>query len=282
VTPNSVGIVDPRSGEIVGEIRVGRNPGDIAYDADERRLWVANLEVETISELDPESRTLVDTFNAGQSPSAIAAGEGAVWVANQFANQISVFDPGLDDVTRTIDEVSGPKDVAVGFGAVWVAKATDRTVVRIDVRTDEVAEVGPGTAVAVGPRSVWVANGRNVTPLDPETGRTAGRQVTLRFEASQLAVGADGSVWVTHEADDAVSRVDPRAGTFRTFENVANDPTGIAVGEGFAWVAGSLGRELVRIGVATGQSETRIPLGSSPQDVAVADGYVWVTTRARA
>jgi DNA-binding beta-propeller fold protein YncE len=133
--------------------------------------------------------------------------------------------------------------------------------------------------VAVGPKAVWVADGAKVVRIDPATLHAA-TPITLRFAADQLAVGDDGTVWVTHTADDAVSRIDAADGSVQTIEDVGQGPTGIAVGEGAAWVAVSDGRELVRIDLGSRRVDRRIPLGSSPGAVAVADRRVWVTTQA--
>jgi YVTN family beta-propeller protein len=273
VAPNSVGIIDPESGDIVGEVRVGRSPADIALG--EGALWVANLESGTISEIDPDSREEVATFNAGTGPRGIAAGEGAVWVANGFANELTIFDPSRDLVDDRIP-LSGPKDVAVDFGAVWVANVTDTTVVRIDPDTHDQERIAEGTALALGPDAVWIANGKTLTRFDPDTGEQV-RSVTLRSFATQLAVDDSGVVWVTHQGDDAVSRVDPTGGASQ-IEGVGNAPTGIAVGDGSVWVASSLGRSLIRIGLERRKVEQTIRLGSIPEGVVVASGHVWVTT----
>jgi class 3 adenylate cyclase/streptogramin lyase len=274
VRPNHVGIIDPDGGDIVGEVRVGSSPGDIAFG--EGALWVANLGSGTISEIDPESRELRDTFNAGEQPRGIAAGAGAVWVANGFDNRLTVFNPAQDAVVDTRD-LPGAKDVVVGHGAVWVVNVTDGTVVRIDPETHEPERFERGTAVAVGENVVWIADGRRLRGFHPETKRQL-RRVTLRFEVSQLAVGEDGVVWATHQRDDAVSYLDPEGGS-SALQNVANEPTGVAVGEGGVWVANSLGRSLIRIDASTKRVEQRIALGSVPEGVVVAAGRVWVTTQ---
>jgi YVTN family beta-propeller protein len=273
VAANSVGVVDAGSGDIVDAIPVGTDPADIALG--EGSLWVANLVSGTISEIDPDSREIRATFNAGDQPRGIAAGEGAVWVTNGFDDQVSVFDPSQDTVTDTI-ELLGPKDVAVGHGAVWVATVTDRSVFRIDPDAREPERVSAGTAVAVGDELVWVAYGRRLRGVDPET-RAVRTRVELRFPVTQLAVGGDGVVWATHQGDDAVSYFDPDGGS-RALEDVADEPTGIAVGEGSVWVADALGRSLLQIGAESKEVEREIPLGSLPQAVVVADGQVWVTT----
>jgi YVTN family beta-propeller protein len=218
-----------------------------------------------------------DTFNAGDKPRGIAAGEGAVWVTNGFDNKVSIFDPRQDAVTATID-LAGPKEVAVGNGAVWVASLTDSAVVRIDPQTHDPQPFAQGTVLAVGKDVVWVADGRKLTARDPDTRRVS-RRFTLRYGVSQLAVGEDGTVWAAHQGDDAVSYLDPE-GASSTLEGIADEPTGIAVGQGAVWVANSLGRSLIRIGVTSRKVERTIPLGSVPEGVVAAAGRVWVTTRA--
>ena len=220
VTPNSVGIVDTGDGDILGQVPVGSDPVDIAADPQNQRLWVASLGAGTISEIDPKSRAVVDTSNAGERPRSLAAGEGFVWVANQFVDKLSIFDPRRGGVTDTIDDLHGPKDVAVGFGAAWVALATDRSVIRIDAGTKANQRIAAGTSVAVGPKAVWVADGAKVVPIDPET-LHAGTPITLRFTADQLAVGDDGTVWATHTADDAVSRIDAADGSVQTISRTS-------------------------------------------------------------
>jgi streptogramin lyase len=130
----------------------------------------------------------------------------------------------------------------------------------------------------LGPNAVWIANGKRLTRFDPETREKVG-SVTLRSLATQLAVDENGVVWVTHQGDDAVSRVDPAGGASR-IEDVGNAPTGIAVGEGSVWVAISIGGSLIRISPESRKVEDRIPLGSTPEGVVVAAGHVWVTTQA--
>ncbi|MGZ8693645.1 MAG: adenylate/guanylate cyclase domain-containing protein [Gaiellaceae bacterium] len=278
VAANSVGIIEPSSGDIVGQVPVGKTPVDIA--AGDGFLWVANLDGGTVSKIDPDSRREEDRVSpGGGKPRAISVGAGKVWVANGFSNTLAVLlpDGGVD---HTI-ELAGPDDVAASLDAVWVVEGTHREVTRIDADTYEPATLAKGEAVAVGPNGVWVANGTKLTRYNPGTLKKVGPSFELRFPATQIAVGADGVAWVTHQSDDAVSRVDPESSP-SAFEGVANDPTGIAVGEGSVWVASSLGRTLVQIDAESGNVERQIPLGSSPAAVVVADGLVWVTTQASA
>jgi class 3 adenylate cyclase/streptogramin lyase len=274
VVPNAVGVIDGGSGDIVGQVPVGRGPVDVAFG--EGFLWVANLDGRTVSKIDPESETEEDRFSpAGSQPRNIAVGEGRVWVASSFSNELVVLRPD-GTIEDTID-LQSPRDVAAGFGAAWVVEGTNGRVLRIDADTYEPTELAPGSAVTVGPSGIWVADGTRLAVYDPVSLKVQDRY-ELRFPATEIAVGSDGVAWATHLSNDAVSKVDPDSSA-AAFEGVADDPLGIAVDEGAVWVANSLGSSLVRLDPESGRVERETPLGSSPQAVAVAAGRVWVTTR---
>jgi streptogramin lyase len=67
----------------------------------------------------------------------------------------------LNRIVATIAVGREPIAVAVGAGGVWVANAIDRSVVRLDPRTNRIVEriaVGMDPKVlTVGDGSVWVA-----------------------------------------------------------------------------------------------------------------------------
>ena len=52
VSPNSVGVIDPASNKLVAEVPVGREPQ--AITTGEGGVWVANVEDETVSRIDPD------------------------------------------------------------------------------------------------------------------------------------------------------------------------------------------------------------------------------------
>ena len=194
-------------------------------------------------------------------------------------NSVGIIDPDSGDILGQVRVGRTPEDIAFGERALWVANLESGTISEIDPDTHDPERMAEGTAVALGPNAVWIANGKTLTRFDPETREPVGRPVTLRSIATKLAVDESGVVWVTHRGDDAVSRVDPTGGASQ-IEGVGDAPTGIAVGEGSVWVASSLGRSLIRIGPKSRKVEQTIPLGSSPKGVVVAAGSVWVTTQA--
>jgi YVTN family beta-propeller protein len=123
---------------------------------------------------------------------------------------------------------------------------------------------------------VWVAGSDGVASVDAAS---LHESVTwpLRFPAGEIAVG-EGSVWVTHLADDRVTKIDEMNGPTTAIE-VGNAPLDLAVGEGGVWVTNSLDGTVSHIDPRTNRV-LPIHVGSSPEGVAIGDGFVWVAVHA--
>jgi YVTN family beta-propeller protein len=78
--------------------------------------WDGNL-----VRIDPDTTRETLKTTIGDSPTAIAVGEGAVWVADGYAGRVSRVDSRTGKVVATIEVGSHPSAVAVGEGGVWVA-----------------------------------------------------------------------------------------------------------------------------------------------------------------
>jgi YVTN family beta-propeller protein len=161
-------------------------------------VWVAYGD-STVARVDPVSmRVLLTTF-AGNSPSAIAFGNGSLWVANAENSNVTRFNRPSYGPAATISVGRHPSGVAVGGGAVWVADTGDDAVSRIDPSRNSV------TTIAVGRAPVGIAFGV-------------------------------GAVWVANSGDGTVSRIDPATSKVVATIRVGNSPRGIAVGAGTVWV----------------------------------------------
>ena len=132
---NSVGMLDPRTGHLVGQ--VGVDPGPIAIGAGFGSVWTVNADANTVSRVDRSSRQ-VRTINVGTAPSAIAVGLNAVWIANSEDGTVSRIDPATDQA-QTIPVGADPGGVAIAGGAVWVTNTGAGTVSRIDPAANKVA-----------------------------------------------------------------------------------------------------------------------------------------------
>lgn len=292
VEGNAVAEIDPSANEVVGQVpNVGARPGSIAYGSGS--LWVANLDDQTVTRIDPATRSVKRNLPVEDTPTGLATSPGAVWVVGSDPTRPSVsvrrIDPQFNDVAQTtrIGNVvpGGPGSVATLGDVVWVAPSSG-LLSRVSSRTARVVEqvdpnVGP-TAVAVSPDAVWVTDSfaNNVLRIDRATSLVAGA-TPVGNGPSAIAVGA-GAIWVADSLDDAVVRIDPGTRAVTTTISVGRGPTGVAVGGGAVWVANSRDGTVSRIDPETNRVTKTIRVGGSPQGITVGAGRVWTTVQTAA
>jgi DNA-binding beta-propeller fold protein YncE len=63
---------------------------------------------------------VIRAISVGESPVAVAVGEGSVWAANAGDRSVARIDPRGNDVVKTIAVEHRPQSIAVAGGAVWV------------------------------------------------------------------------------------------------------------------------------------------------------------------
>jgi YVTN family beta-propeller protein len=304
VGPTHVGIVDPQTNDIVGEIDLGGTPGAIAAGDD--ILWVLDPSRTTLARIDRAERQLTDTGGIGGSPGNLAAAGTGAWVSDgcgqAAAEALIRYDTrqtgagaAWEDIP--LDELDLPPSaggtptsygcgLAASAGSIWVALNNPAGAVRVDVdpATDEM-EIGTTvalpngpSAIAVGAGAVWAADrpGDVVRRLHPATGRTLG-EVPVGRGPVALAVGG-GHVWVANEGDNSVTRLDPLNDVTKSIP-VGDGPIAVAFGEGAVWTANSVDGTVSRIDPATERVTATVRVGHSPQGIVVAHGMVWVTVR---
>jgi YVTN family beta-propeller protein len=245
VGANSLAAIDVRSDRVVGVVPVGARPGAVTLGSGS--LWVANLDDQTISRIDPGTLRTLRTIELQGSPTDIATSAGGVWVVESArvpqANSSSVFvgriDPEFDTLSdgRRIDNVipSGPGAVASDGASVWVAPSTG-LLTRLNAQTGAVQQ-----------------------RLDPNA------------SPAGITIG-DGAIWLSDTEADDVIRVDPTG--LLTPIPVGSGPTGITAGGGSVWVVDSLDDDVVRINPVTQSVMATIPVGRSPAGVAFGAGSV--------
>src|SRR5207248_9869993 len=136
VRPTHVGVVDPKTNAIVGEIPVGIGPGPVT--AGEGAIWVANAQDRNLTKIDMRRRAPVATLSLdNRTPTGIAVGSGAVWVAHGPRGEVSRVDPEFGQISGRLAVTTRPfaspiGSVAIGAGYVWVGFG-DSTPARIDV-----------------------------------------------------------------------------------------------------------------------------------------------------
>ena len=281
IAENSVGLLDPATGDVRAQIPVGGAPGPSAADADS--VWIANTLDDGVSRIDADSGQ-VTRIDIGGEPAGVAVGEGFAWVANATEGTVAQVDPGANRVVGSLQVGNGPTGVAVAHGDVWTLASVDGALVRIDLARGEVTDrlpVGASpTAITAGAGSLWVADeaADALVRIEPDPGRVA-ESIGVGHGPASVAFG-DGAVWVANRDDGTVSRIDPSTDAVTSTVEVGADPSAIAVGDGAVWVANAGDGTVSRLEPDTGEVSETIEVGGSPSGLALAGGTLWTAVLA--
>jgi YVTN family beta-propeller protein len=283
IAPNSIGVLDPESGELSSTIAMPSRPG--AITSSEGSLWVTSPDADVVTRIDQGTKTVINTTRVGHAPAAISADEGAVWVVNSAGPTVSRISPDTNEVEGDpIGVGNGPADIATGEGAVWVTNRFDGSVSRIDPSGGEVKKITVGldpSGIAVGFGSVWVAlaGSNEVVRVDPETNKVV-QPIDVGNVPGALAISPD-AVWVVNSLANTVSRIDPNTNLEVEAIQVGDGPSDIAYAEGAIWVANESDGTLSRIDFGSKTTRT-VGVGSIPSGLESAGGSLWVTVRGTA
>jgi peptide/nickel transport system substrate-binding protein len=274
---DSVGALDPNSGELRVQTSLGRSPGGIV--AGPGAIWVSSPDEGVLRRIDPSTGSVSDVVgDVGARPAPLAYGGSSIWVVDEDARAVRRVDPETGHVAPAIDVGNGPVAIAYGSGAAWVLNRTDGTVSRIDPQRNEVTDVipvgGDPAAIAASDDAVWVAlrSTRTLLRIDAAS-RTVDANFDVGNEPSALVATAD-SVWVANAADRTLSRIRPRTGETETIP-VGDTPAALAPAGGAVWVALPEAGAVARIDPTTG-SATRLETGGAPLALALFEDEIWV------
>jgi peptide/nickel transport system substrate-binding protein len=292
VHADALGIIDPGSNRIVGEVPVGARPATVVSGSG--ALWVADLDDRTVSRVDPETSRRVRTIAVHDAPSGLAVSSAGVWAVgagleDPFATVITRIDPRVDEISQTFtiagSAVRGEPgtSVAADGRTLWIVTCCLGSVSRVDGMTGRAVAridtegISPGS-IAFGAGSAWV-----VDTLYNEVARIAPTNIVVKTipigrGPSAIAVGP-GAVWVALSGENAVRRIDPATNVVTKTTHVGRFPTAIAVGAGGVWVANFRDETVSRLDVKTGEVVRTIDVGGPPAGIAVAGGRVWVSVQ---
>ncbi len=287
VDPDHVGVIDPKTNEIVDQVQVGLRPGPIA--AGEGVMWVGNVDDRNLIRIDEQTLKSGGTVPLnGQTPTGIAVGARSVWVAHGRLGTLSQVDPQFGSLTKTID-LAGRSNtggsVTVGGGSVWAVYG-DSTLAR--VAPVDVRPLGTGLAggspegIVWENGAVWVANSAppaTVSRFNPATfeeGHVT-QPISVGEQPVAIAVG-EGALWTANAGDGTVTRIDLDSQSTSTID-VGGRPAAVAVADGAVWVGGADGT-VSRIDPAKRTVVKTISLGNPAAGIAVGGGRVWVTVQA--
>jgi DNA-binding SARP family transcriptional activator len=202
------------------------------------------------------------------------------------------LEPETMRATGSIDAAGAAAMVVAGQQA-WLAQATERVVVRVDLRRHRVLEriglpIRPDV-LAVGDE-VWAAASGDV-----ELGRVANAAITRVREAANTrpsvhyvpgsgggaaVMAADAAaLWVGNDGDDRVARIDTeRRRVTVTVRPVT--PRVLVIGRDVVWAVEALDDVVTRIDPASGNITGSVAVElNAPSAGLEADGALWITDR---
>jgi DNA-binding SARP family transcriptional activator/DNA-binding beta-propeller fold protein YncE len=294
VAPNSVAVIDAKSGKLKTEISVAANPGALA--AGEGLVWLSNHSEQTVTEIDARTQKIVATVPLDNFYGSVTVGGGAGWTVEPSPTRLVVrllprsARPAATLRIRGCGSPPGAPVSTFAAGNLWFV-CSDATFGKVGADGQRLkTRAYPGgyysSSIAAAAGRLWILNDqRNVDEYDPATNEIE-KTITVGDEAVALVAGA-GSVWVANSGSDTVSRitiegsagVPPNVMGVRTI-NVGHRPTAIAYGERAIWVTNQADHTISRVDPATNVVTKTIKLGprSEAVGIAVANKQVWLTT----
>ncbi len=147
----------PTSSSNVFPFNTGRGPSGIAHSRSLDRLYVSNLNDDTVTVIDSDLDFFIATIPVGAGPRGIALSddETRVFVANKDANSVSVIDTATNQVVDTIDVGAGPVAFGdfVGPGNV----SSEVPAIRGELRVDAILPDNDGDGLASETEAVRLA-----------------------------------------------------------------------------------------------------------------------------
>jgi hypothetical protein len=233
----------------------------IAVAAGLGSVWA--LDSSTLYRVNPNTARVTRRIRVpATAPYNIWIGGGSVWIADDQGAQVLRISPTTGKVVARIPVGDGPADMAFATTSAWVINHRDRTLFRIQMKTNaatRLATLGEDAPerLAILDESLWVTGrGTPLLQVDPETGATR-RSINIGGTGIDI-VAAAGVLWVpvrTPAVDragfptmTALRRV-TTAGTVTTVGTTTGrvDVHGLAIGARAVWIADNTDGFLYRI-----------------------------------
>ncbi|MGA6924561.1 MAG: beta-propeller fold lactonase family protein [Desulfosarcina sp.] len=151
-------------------INVGDGPVGVAVVPEGSRVYVANSDDDTVSIIDTQTDTVVDTLNVGNSPWGVAVGDNGqyVYVTNSFSDTVTVIRTSDNTIFRTFTVGDMPRGVSAPSNGTfaYVVNQGEGSISRIDTDDQSVREFAVGLiddALSIG---VFIGDTRPTAPSD--------------------------------------------------------------------------------------------------------------------
>jgi ABC-type transport system substrate-binding protein/tRNA A-37 threonylcarbamoyl transferase component Bud32 len=212
----------------------------------------------------------------------VALAGGSAWAVLGSAQQLVRVDLRTRRKTKVVHVPWTPgQRLAVGGGLLWMHEDLGPHVLAVDERTGKVVHqfevAGDGIAgIAYGAGSLWLAQGSEISRVDPRTGRT------LRSypAPARWLTFADGFLWAADPGTGRVTKIDPIENKVVKRATLHPWITDIAVGGGFVWVSVTPADTVFKLGEGDLGVQGSIPAGGDPERISFGGGRLWIANSA--
>lgn len=246
---DGIAIVDTSSHKVIKVLAAGSDPEQFAMSNDERRLYVANEDVGTLSVVDVAAGKVIQRIKVGQEPEGVALSPNGRWVlvSNESGSSVSVIDATTLKVTKTVSVGKRPRDMAFApdGDTVYVSGEVDASLNRMSVTSNEpgqrllqLSEEARPMAFVLDParNRLYLSTGRGGTVAVIDT-KEAPQAVKLIKEVPVgkrpwgIALSADGRyLYTANGPSNDVSVVDTTTLTEIKRIPVGKSPWGVVLG----------------------------------------------------
>ncbi|MGB4865498.1 MAG: PQQ-dependent catabolism-associated beta-propeller protein [Hyphomicrobium sp.] len=142
---NSIQILDPVSGEIVGQIDDVNDPEQLALSPDGRLLYVSNEEENAVSIIDLTKTAVIKTIPVGVEPEGVSVSPDGqlIVVTSETTNMVHLIDAASQSIVGNILVAARPRFAAFTPDGekLWVSSEIGGVVSVIDLATRKVERV---------------------------------------------------------------------------------------------------------------------------------------------
>ena len=131
-------------------------------------IWAnVNSDPNVVVRISPRTDRVLATIPAPSACAQLAADNTSVWGAGGGGDTscppgVTRIDPATNKVTKTFNDVGATDALALYQGSLWYGTAFNRTLGRIDTRTNKVVSVldlpGSAFAMTAGAHAIWTTD----------------------------------------------------------------------------------------------------------------------------
>jgi len=196
-------VINGSTNSLIGAITVGTGPYGVGVNPTTNKIYVTNLDSNTVSVIDGSTDTVTNTITVGTGPYGVGVNPttNKIYVTNPGSNTVSVIDGLTNNVTSTITGFSAPGGIAINENTnkIYVANSKNGMLSVIDGMTNNITN------------AIFVGNGSSDVRINPIS--------------NKIYVIADGS----YGSGGTVSVIDGSKDTFMQAIQVPAGPRGIDI-----------------------------------------------------